>query len=111
MTIALPPIPDRLYASIFTMAQYSFPHRDRPEQGETKRRLVETLDSRDPQAIYDLPEALRQHGRAFMRSCSGRLIVGENWTRERAYLLAGQVEVYIADELRKRRAQRGRMAA
>lgn len=90
-----PTIPDRLYASIYALVLFSAEHRDRPEQAAAKAHLHDTLVSLEPLAVYDLAEALREHGRAFSRNCFGELIIGENWVRERAYFLAAQVDVYI----------------
>lgn len=111
LTTTIPPIPDRLYARIYWLIYVSADHRDRPEQGEAKAALHAALVNHDPQAVYGLPEALRQHGRAFARDCNGHFIIGENWVRDRALLLAAEVEVHIESEVRLRRAQRGQVAA
>lgn len=113
MPVTLTPIPDRLYASIYALVLYSFEHVDRPEQAAAKAHLHEVLVSLNPLAVYDLAEALREHGRAFGRSCTGEWIVGENWVRERAYFLAAQVDVHIESEARTQvvRGASGRIAA
>lgn len=90
-----PPIPDRLYVSIDKLILYSPEHVDRPEQAAAKAHLHAVLVSREVWAVYALPEALREHGRAFGRNCAGEWITGEHWARDRARLLAAQVEVHI----------------
>jgi len=111
-TIA-PPIPDRLFASIYALILYSPEHVDRPEQAAAKARLHDVLVSREALAVYALPEALRDHSRAFGRNCFGEWIVGECWARDRARLLAGQVEMHIQSTTQRRvaRSVSGRVAA
>jgi hypothetical protein len=106
--LIIPPIPGALYGRIYTLIHFSFPHRDRPNQAAAKRALFETLRSQDPASVQALPEALREHGRAFMHDAKGEIIRGENWVRDRAYTHAAEVERHIEAALRQKR---GRAAA
>lgn len=89
----VPPINHDLYSQIFILGLYSFTYRQ--QQIETKDRLFKLLHSLEPGAIHELPEALREHGRAYMHNIRGEMIHGENWTRDTAYHLASVVEMHI----------------
>jgi hypothetical protein len=90
---AIPPIDHDLYSQIFILGSYSFTVREK--QIETKDHLFKLLHSMEPGAIYELPEALREHGRAYIHNIRGEVIPGENWIRDTAYHLASQVEMHI----------------
>ena|SRR3990172_945606 len=102
MKPAIPPIPHDLYSEIYILAAFSFPLITRPRQTGTKERLFKVLHSMEPGAIYELPEALREHARAFIHDANGAVISGENWINQTASHLAEQVESHIRLNLHKK---------
>lgn len=94
---AIPPIPHDLYSEIYILGSFSFTVRQ--QQVESKERLFKLLHSQEPGAIHELPEALREHARAFIHDRNGAVIHGENWTNATALHLAAQVEGHIRNQL------------
>jgi len=90
-----PAVPDPLYVRIFALGQFTFPHRDRPDQTAAKNALHHVLAHED---ATRLPTALRDLGRAFSTDCRRQHIpLAKSWLTSRAYHLADEVEQLLED--------------
>ncbi len=95
-------IPEHLYVRIFALGQFTFPHRDRPDQKAAKTDLHQALAHED---VTRLPAALRDLGRAFSTDCHRqRIPLSENRVTSQAYHLADEVERFVESQRPARRA-------
>ena len=95
------PLPDALYARIYALGQFAFPHRERPAQQAARMALHQALARGD---VDDLPGALRALGRSFARDINGELTsLAQSRVTHVADQLADQVEGWLAGQKQPQR--------